>query len=98
MAQGGARCELCQLERYTRWYAEFHHPFPFVILDCDSCDVPMAVLREHRAFATPRETAYMEEALALVAAHAKSFRKWVFDHRMRQIPEHYHFHARPLPC
>jgi len=40
----------------------------------------------------------MEEALALVAAHAKSFRKWVFDHRMRQIPEHYHFHARPLPC
>jgi len=45
MAQGAARCELCRLERYTRWYAEFHHPFPFVILDCDSCDVPMAVLR-----------------------------------------------------
>ncbi len=89
-------CELCNLVPYTQWYAEFYHPFAFVILDCDSCDVPMVVLKEHRIEVTPEEVAYMEKALALVADHVKKFPKWIFDHHMRQIPNHYHFHVRPL--
>lgn len=91
-------CDLCQLARYTQWYAEFHHPFPFTILDCDSCDVPIAVLGEHRANVTPEEIAYMEKALHLIAEQKYSgkFPKWIFDHQMRQIPDHYHFHVRPL--
>jgi len=91
-------CDLCSLEHYTQWYAEFYHPFSFVILDCDSCDVPMVVLREHRVEVTPEEVAYMEKALAIVAdqKYAKKFPRWIFDHHMRQIPDHYHFHVRPL--
>ena len=60
-------CDLCVLARYTQWYAEFHHPLRFTILDCDSCDVPIAVLGEHRVQVTPEEVAYMEKALSLVA-------------------------------
>lgn len=91
-------CDLCQLTRYTPWYAEFHSPFRFNILDCDSCDVPMVVLGEHRVDVTPEEVAYMEKALQVVADQKFSgkYAKWVFDHHMRQIPNHYHFHARPL--
>ena len=38
------------------------------------------------------------EALSLVAEQkfAGKFSKWIFDHQMRQIPHHYHFHVRPL--
>jgi diadenosine tetraphosphate (Ap4A) HIT family hydrolase len=47
---------------------------------------------------TPEEVAYMEKALNLVAEQkfAGKFPKWMFDHKMRQIPDHYHFHVRPL--
>jgi hypothetical protein len=91
-------CELCQLEHYTEWYAEFYFPFRFTILDCDSCDVPMLVLGEHRIDVSAEEVTYMEQALGMIAERKFSgrFRKWVFDHHMRQIPNHYHFHARPV--
>jgi diadenosine tetraphosphate (Ap4A) HIT family hydrolase len=60
--------------------------------------VPIVVLREHRVEVTPQEVDYMEKALNLVAEqkYAKKFPKWIFDHHMRQIPDHYHFHVRPL--
>ncbi|MCK6553539.1 hypothetical protein L6Q96_02965 [Candidatus Binatia bacterium] len=87
-------CELCTLARTTRWYAEYQDPFRFVILDCDSCDVPMAVLGAHRAAITDEERTAMQAALAKVA-DLKYPRGWFFDDRMRQIPNHYHVHARP---
>ena len=94
----GRICDLCEMAHYTQWYAEFHSPFPFTILDCDSCDVPIAVLGEHRVDVPPEEVAFMEDALNVVAEHkyAEKFPKWMFDHNMRQIPDHYHFHVRPL--
>lgn len=87
-------CELCALTRTTTWYEEHDEPFRFVILDCDSCDVPMAVLGVHRAAITGAERAVIQAALARVA-DAKYPRGWYFDDHMRQIPEHYHVHARP---
>jgi hypothetical protein len=53
---------------------------------------------EHRIDVSAEEIAYMEKALALVAEQkfAGKFPKWIFDHQMRQIPDHYHFHVRPL--
>ena len=65
-----AKCDLCELKHYTPWYCEFETPFKFAILDCDSCDTPMAVLGDHRAVPTEEEKAFMVEALALVARHA----------------------------
>jgi hypothetical protein len=90
-------CELCELARTTQWYAEFEEPFRFAILDCDSCDVPMAVLGTHRALPTDAEREVMQRALAQIA-DGKYPRGWYFDDHMRQIPEHYHLHARPYPA
>ena len=94
----GRICDLCEMAHYTQWYAEFYSPFRFTILDCDSCDVPIAVLGEHRVDVRLEEVAFMEDALNVVAEqkYAEKFPKWMFDHNMRQIPDHYHFHVRPL--
>ena len=91
-------CDLCELAHYTQWYAEFAWPFRFTILDCDACDVPIAVLGEHRVDMAAADVAFMEAALHLVAErkYTGKFPKWMFDHVMRQIPDHYHFHVRPL--
>ena len=51
------KCELCELRDYTQHYCQFVHPFKFAILDCDSCDTPMAVLGEHRKEPTEDEKA-----------------------------------------
>lgn len=94
----GRICDLCEMAHYTQWYAEFHAPFRFTILDCDSCEVPIAVLGEHRVDVNPEEVTFMEDALNMVAEqkYTGKFPKWMFDHNMRQIPDHYHFHVRPL--
>ena len=90
-------CELCQLAKTTTWYAEIELPFRFVLLDCDSCDVPMAVLGAHRAKPTDAEREVMQKALAQLADD-KFKDGWFFDDHMRQIPDHYHLHARPYPA
>jgi hypothetical protein len=89
-------CELCQLARTTHWYAEITEPFRFAILDCDSCDVPMAVLGDHRAVPSDDERAVMQARLTEIADR-KYPDGWFFDDHMRQIPDHYHLHARPVP-
>ena len=90
------RCELCELVRSTRWYARFFDPLPFTVLDCDSCDTPMAVLGEHRATVSREEREIMTRALALVA-ETLGIEGISFDDRMRQIPDHYHVHVRVRP-
>jgi hypothetical protein len=92
-----APCELCELARTTKWYVEHDKPFRFVILDCDSCDVPMAVLGDHRPHISADERAVMQAALARIADNMYPH-GWYFDDHMRQIPEHYHLHARPYPA
>lgn len=89
-------CELCQLARTTTWHAEFDEPFRFAILDCDSCDVPMVVLGDHRATPTDAEKATMQQRLGEIADRLFEH-GWFFDDHMRQIPDHYHCHARPFP-
>lgn len=89
-------CELCECARITAWYAEYARPFRFRIIDCDSCDVPMAVLGEHRREPTIDERAFMHQALGAIA-DGKFPGGWYLDDHMRQIPEHYHVHARPYP-
>jgi len=90
-------CELCGLAKTTPWYAEIRNPFRFTILDCDSCDVPMAVLGEHRVRPTVDESTAMRRELGRIADEKYSHGGWFFDDHMRQIPDHYHLHARPYP-
>jgi hypothetical protein len=89
-------CELCELAPMTAWHARFDEPFPFAILDCDSCDVPMAVLGDHRARPSDDEIAFMQASLKKIADDLFP-QGWFFDDHMRQIPDHYHLHARPYP-
>jgi hypothetical protein len=89
-------CELCELRDYTQRYATFVHPFKFTILDCDSCDTPMAVLGDHRVAPTDEERAFMVEALSMVARAKFGANKFVIDGVMRQIPDHCHMHARKI--
>jgi len=96
VSEAARGCELCALVRSTRWYAQFFDPLPFTILDCDSCDTPMAVLAEHRSQVSEEEKRIMTEALALVG-RALGLGDLSFDDRMRQIPEHYHVHLRARP-
>ena len=91
------KCELCELARTTTWYAEYAEPFRFVILDCDSCDVPMVVLCDHRQAPADTERPILQQALAKIADE-KFPNGWFFDDHMRQIPDHYHLHARPYPA
>jgi hypothetical protein len=89
------KCDLCELKEYTPWYARFTQPFKFALLDCDSCDTPMAVLGEHRVAPTDEERAFMVEALSMVARHKYGVEGFIIDGVMRQIPDHCHIHARP---
>ncbi|MFZ0889019.1 MAG: hypothetical protein WA005_11245 [Candidatus Binataceae bacterium] len=91
-----AKCELCELRDYTQRYCDFVHPVHFTILDCDSCNTPMAVLGEHRAQATESERGLMIEVLSAVARAKYGGDGFVIDDVMRQIPDHCHIHARPI--
>ena len=94
----GRPCERCEPVRSTRRYATFHEPFAFPVLHCDSCHTPMAVLAEHRAVATEEERSVMQKALGLVVETMGLGEVAIFDDRMRQIPDHYHLHARIRPA
>jgi hypothetical protein len=91
-----AKCDLCELKHYTPWYCQYEVPFKFAILDCDSCDTPMAVLGDHRTTPTDEEKAFMVEALSLVARKKYGNSDFIIDDVMRQIPDHCHIHARPI--
>lgn len=91
-----AKCELCELKDYTQRYCDFVFPFKFTILDCDSCDTPMAVLGDHRVSPTDEERALMLEVLSAVGRAKYGIDNFLIDGVMRQIPDHCHIHVRPL--
>jgi len=84
-------CELCQADRFTHWYAVTEDGW---IADCEVCSVPMLVWWDHG----PNAPADVRERLfaALAAAADQRFGEgnWNLDATMRQVPEHFHAHAR----
>jgi len=64
------------------------------IADCEACDVPMVVWRHHGPTPPPPSVARMLEHLARVATSQFGAGEYVIDQTMRQIPEHFHAHAR----
>ena len=95
-ALGGFRkagCELCELERRSRWLDESDPRF--VILECDQCDLPIAVWRSHTMSPPKDGLAAMEIALGKAADVELSGKKWVIDKKQRTIYDHLHWHARP---
>lgn len=88
-----SECPLCKLEKLTEWYYE-DPDGRFVILDCKTCGVPMAVLREHTMDVDVDLRFEMCEQLAKVAFQKYQF-DWFLSAVPRSIPDHFHAHVRP---
>ena len=83
-------CLLCRADRITPWY---HEDEICWIAECEICEVPMVVWRWHGTEPPAEHVAHMHARLAEVGkAEVGEF--WVDDH-MRNIPDHWHAHARP---
>ncbi|HEY3942613.1 MAG TPA: hypothetical protein VGL60_09025 [Acidimicrobiales bacterium] len=84
-------CPLCAAARITTWHYEDDECW---VADCEICAVPMVVWRHHGR--TPPEDVVerMLGRLAEVADVRLGTGGWRLDRVMRQIPDHFHAHAR----
>jgi len=85
-------CDLCRAARITPWY---HEDEICWIAECEICAVPMVVWRSHDANPPDRVKAELHARLASVVQAHFTFEHYV-DDNMRNIPDHYHAHARPV--
>jgi hypothetical protein len=83
-------CDLCRARRMTPWY---HEDDICWIAECDVCDVPMVVWRWHGTEPPAEHREHMLARLGEVAT-ARIGPYWL-DDVMRNIPDHFHVHARP---
>ncbi len=84
-------CDLCEAAPMTEW---FHDDEVCWIADCEVCGVPMVVWRWHGKDPPEAEQAHMMEELERVAAQRFGADGYTVDRVMRQIPDHFHAHAR----
>ena len=73
----------------TTWY---HEDDTCWVADCEICDVPMVVWKRHGPEPPEDERAHMLAVLSSVAG--ARFEEFTIDRVMRQIPDHFHAHAR----
>ena len=85
-------CDLCEAAVITQRYYEDEHCW---IADCEICLVPMVVWRSHDAKPDEVTKAHLHARLNEVAATVFGDETWSIDDLMRNIPDHYHAHARP---
>ena len=88
----GPDCELCEAKRITPWSYEDEVCF---VAECESCGVPMVVLREHRVEVSEAELDHMIGRLEQAGRDFFGERRFFVDKVRRQIPDHFHAHARP---
>ena len=84
-------CDLCEAARITEW---FHEDDICWIAECEICAVPMVVWRGHGTTPPAEELAHMHTQLAQVVEVHFTYEHYI-DDNMRNIPDHYHAHARP---
>jgi hypothetical protein len=83
-------CDLCDAAHLTTWY---HEDAVCWVADCEICAVPMVVWRRHGIEPPADELAHMTAVLERVSvARLGAFR---IDGDRRNIPDHWHAHARP---
>ena len=90
---GAARagCDLCEAARLTEWH---HEDELCWVADCEVCGVPMVVWKRHGAEPPEADVAHMLEVLVEVANRRFGDVSFRVDTVMRQIPDHFHAHAR----
>ena len=84
-------CDLCEAARITPWY---HEDDVCWVAECEACSVPMVAWREHGADPPPDARNHMLAALERVATEVFAGEEFSIDEVMRQIPDHFHAHAR----
>jgi hypothetical protein len=87
-------CQLCEAARITAWH---HEDDVCWVADCEICGVPMVVWRQHGTAPADDVRAHMVDRLSHVAAGRWGAHGFTLDPHMRQIPDHFHVHARPIP-
>jgi len=80
-------CELCDLERKTRWYYESE---AFVVCDCLTCNVPMIVLRQH---GLPMGLVYLERRAFEICRNLFGDDFIDFRTTQQKVKEHWHWHV-----
>jgi Zn ribbon nucleic-acid-binding protein len=91
MASAGHTCDLCEAARLTAWHYEDDVCF---VADCESCGVPMVVWRRHGAEPPEEVRRHLLGVLERVASEILGASGFRIDTVMRQIPDHFHAHAR----
>jgi hypothetical protein len=84
-------CDLCLLKRKTNVYIDNEY---FIIMDCDSCHVPMIVWKEHTMDVPDPDKQMMETFLTEVANQFYEGKGYFIDKNQRDILDHIHWHAR----
>jgi hypothetical protein len=77
----------------TAWH---HEDDDCWVADCESCDVPMVVWKQHGTEPPAATVDRMLEVLDGVALARYGEGRYSLDRVMRQIPDHFHAHARDL--
>lgn len=84
-------CDLCEAARMTEWY---HEDDVCWVAECEVCYVPMVVWRWHGTEPDDGDVTHMLAMLDAVATRVFDGEEFSIDRTMRQIPEHFHAHAR----
>jgi hypothetical protein len=84
-------CDLCEASRLTTWY---HEDATCWVADCEICEVPMVVWREHATDPPPAVRDHLLATLRAVADARFGVEGYRVDDHMRNIPDHFHAHAR----
>ena len=84
-------CELCEAARFTPWY---HEDGVCWVAECEACSMPMVVWNRHGAVPPDDEVEHMLACLNRAATEVLGEGRYSVDRVMRQIPDHFHAHAR----
>ena len=84
-------CDLCEAAQITPWFFEDEMCW---IAECEICAVPMVVWKAHDPSPPDDVKSELHAKLAAVVSEHFEFEHYV-DDNMRNIPDHYHAHARP---
>ena len=84
-------CPLCEAARTTPWY---HEDDTGWVADCEVCDVPMVVWKQHAVDPPSEVLDHLLASLDRVATARFGPDGYRIDRVMRQIPDHFHAHAR----
>jgi len=79
-------CELCLLEKRTRWYFENSE---FVIIECKICRIPMCVWKHHGGTPSQKIITEMKKKSKEIFGSNITFRL-----AMRKLPGHCYFHVQ----